>query len=280
MMERERERFIDGAKKNGVNDGDGRIDFREDRDLRFVRLQPLARRRLCADHLHTAYLKAHYPHEFMAALMSLDMDDTGKSYKNIAALREMRIAILPPDVNQSRVKFTVTGEAIRFGLGAIRGVGSQDRARRLSPARALGGVQESGGFLHAGRHRPCQPARARRADQVRRLRFERVPPRLMVAQIEDALKIAQRPKSDAAQNQIGLFGKRSRQRAAASLARARSRMEWRAKGDAQIRKGNARLLHHRSSAWTNTTASCAESAISPPPTCPRRPTAARSASPA
>ncbi len=73
------------------------------------------------------YLKAHYPHEFMAALMSLDMDDVDKTYKNIAALREMKIAILPPDVNQSRVKFAVTGDAIRFGLGAIRGVGQQDR---------------------------------------------------------------------------------------------------------------------------------------------------------
>ncbi len=61
----------------------------------------------------------------MAALMSLDMDDTDKTYKNIAALREMRIAMLPPDVNQSRVKFTVSGGAIRFGLGAIRGVGAK-----------------------------------------------------------------------------------------------------------------------------------------------------------
>ena len=59
--------------------------------------------------------------------MSLDMDDVDKAYKNIAALREMRIRLLPPDVNQSGVKFTVAGDAIRFGLGAIRGVGRQDR---------------------------------------------------------------------------------------------------------------------------------------------------------
>ena len=44
----------------------------------------------------TAYLKAHYPHEFMAALMSLDMDDVDKTYKNIAALREMRIRCCRP----------------------------------------------------------------------------------------------------------------------------------------------------------------------------------------
>ena len=80
----------------------------------------------------TAYLKAHFPHEFMAALMSLDMDDADKTYKNIAALREMRIAILPPDVNQSRVKFTVSGEAIRFGLWRDSRRRREDRARRLS----------------------------------------------------------------------------------------------------------------------------------------------------
>ena len=86
----------------------------------------------------TAYLKAHFPHEFMAALMSLDMDDVDKTYKNIAALREMRIRMLPPDINQSRVKFTVSGEAIRFGLGAIRGVGAKS-------AEAMIAVRESGG---------------------------------------------------------------------------------------------------------------------------------------
>jgi len=55
--------------------------------------------------------------------------DLTKSLKNAGfrgdRLREMRIAILPPDVNQSRVKFTVSGEAIRFGLVAIRGVGAK-----------------------------------------------------------------------------------------------------------------------------------------------------------
>src|SRR2546423_12939095 len=61
----------------------------------------------------------------MAALVSLDMGDTDKTYKNFAALREMRIRVLPPDVNRSRVKFTVADDAIRFGLGAIRGVGAK-----------------------------------------------------------------------------------------------------------------------------------------------------------
>ena len=101
--------------------------------------------------------------------MSLDMDDTGKTYKNIAALREMRIAILPPDVNQSRVKFTVSGEAIRFGLGAIRGVGAKSAEEIIAVREQDGAFKNLAGFLHARRHPAAQPPRARSVDQVRRL---------------------------------------------------------------------------------------------------------------
>jgi DNA polymerase III subunit alpha len=73
---------------------------------------------------HTAYLKAHYPAEFMAALLSSQIGDTESVIKYIAEAREMGIEILPPDVNESNFKFTVIGDKrIRFGLGAIRNVG-------------------------------------------------------------------------------------------------------------------------------------------------------------
>jgi DNA polymerase III subunit alpha len=72
----------------------------------------------------TAYLKAHYPVEFMAATLSADMDNTDKIVKSIAGCREMEIAILPPDMNFSGKEFTVVGSSIRFGLEAVKGVGS------------------------------------------------------------------------------------------------------------------------------------------------------------
>src|SRR5207245_1217667 len=73
----------------------------------------------------TAYLKAHYPTEFMAGLLSLEASDIDSTYKNIAECRERGIAILPPDVNASREDFTAAGDTIRFGLGAVKGVGSK-----------------------------------------------------------------------------------------------------------------------------------------------------------
>jgi DNA polymerase-3 subunit alpha len=72
----------------------------------------------------TAYLKAHYPVEFMAALLTEDMENTDKVIKNISEVRSMGVSILPPDINASERSFTVDKEAMRFGLGAVKGVGS------------------------------------------------------------------------------------------------------------------------------------------------------------
>ncbi|MFQ5691895.1 MAG: DNA polymerase III subunit alpha [Nitrospinota bacterium] len=72
----------------------------------------------------TAYLKAHYPRAFMAALLTCDMDNTDKVMKNIAECREMGIPVLPPDINESGKQFTVHEEGIRFGLAAVKNVGA------------------------------------------------------------------------------------------------------------------------------------------------------------
>ena len=72
----------------------------------------------------TAWLKAHYPSAFMAAVLSADMDNTDKVVGLIDECRDMKLTVLPPDVNHSKIKFTVEdGRTIRYGLGAIKGVG-------------------------------------------------------------------------------------------------------------------------------------------------------------
>ncbi|MGN6393005.1 MAG: DNA polymerase III subunit alpha [Gemmatimonadales bacterium] len=72
----------------------------------------------------TAWLKAHYPAEFMAALLSSEIGNTDKVVQYINEARELDLEVLAPDVNESGFKFTVVGERrIRFGLGAIRNVG-------------------------------------------------------------------------------------------------------------------------------------------------------------
>ena len=73
----------------------------------------------------TAYLKTHYPVEFMAALLTSETGNTEKVVKYINESRGMGITVLPPDVNSSDLDFTPVGEAIRFGLRAIKNVGEK-----------------------------------------------------------------------------------------------------------------------------------------------------------
>ena len=71
----------------------------------------------------TAYLKCHYPKQYMAALMTSVLDSATKISGYIAECKELGIATLPPDINHSDVNFAVEGESIRFGLGAVKNVG-------------------------------------------------------------------------------------------------------------------------------------------------------------
>jgi DNA polymerase III alpha subunit len=71
----------------------------------------------------TAYFKANYPVEFMAALLTSEMGDTDKIVKYIEECRAMGLRVQPPDVNVSQVRFSVAGDTIRFGLAAIKNVG-------------------------------------------------------------------------------------------------------------------------------------------------------------
>ncbi|MGK4186651.1 DNA polymerase III subunit alpha [Rothia koreensis] len=72
----------------------------------------------------TAYLKAHYPQEYMAALLTSVGDDKDKLALYLNECRRMGITVLPPDVNESALNFTPVGDDIRFGMGAVRNVGA------------------------------------------------------------------------------------------------------------------------------------------------------------
>ncbi len=86
----------------------------------------------------TAYLKAHYPIYFMAALLTSETGNTAKLVKYINECREMGIKVLPPDVNASDWSFTPDGEAIRFGLGAIKNIGQASVESILAARREVG----------------------------------------------------------------------------------------------------------------------------------------------
>ena len=86
----------------------------------------------------TAYMKCHYPREYMAALLSSILDNSQKVAEYIAECRELGIRLLPPDVNESDADFTVSGENIRFGLVAIKSVGRSSIENLVAERRENG----------------------------------------------------------------------------------------------------------------------------------------------
>jgi DNA polymerase-3 subunit alpha len=97
----------------------------------------------------TAYLKVHYPVEFMAAILTSETGNTEKVVKYINEARSMGITVLPPDVNSSAVDFTPVGDAIRFGLRAIKNVGENTVKGILEARERLGAFRSIFQFCEA-----------------------------------------------------------------------------------------------------------------------------------
>ena len=95
----------------------------------------------------TAYLKANYPTEYMAALLTSVRDDKDKSALYLSECRRMGIKVLPPDVNESDAEYTPRGKDIRFGLAAIRNVGEGVVASIKSSRASKGAFSSFGDFL-------------------------------------------------------------------------------------------------------------------------------------
>ena len=142
VMDKEKAGFVDGARALGV-------DVRT-ADTIFELIAFFAGYGFNRSHsaaygwvtYQTAYLKAHYPHEFFAGLMSCDADNVDNIVKFIAEARQMGLVVEQPDVNESAADFTVhrrgEGKVIRFGMGAVKGVGAS-AVDAIKEARGDGG---------------------------------------------------------------------------------------------------------------------------------------------
>ena len=96
----------------------------------------------------TAYLKANYPAEYMAGLLTSVGDDKDKAAVYLADCRRLGITVLPPDVNESRLNFASVGEDIRFGLGAVRNVGANVVASMINTRTEKGKYTDFSDYLN------------------------------------------------------------------------------------------------------------------------------------
>ncbi len=139
------EAFIKGAVKNGIKEPQAKALFEKMSffaEYGFNKSHSAAYAYLA---YQTAYLKAHYPVEFMAANLSQE-ENTDKIVHFINECRTMNIKVLPPDINLSGSRFRVVGDSIRFGLDAVKGVGSAAVQQILS-AREEGEFESIEDFI-------------------------------------------------------------------------------------------------------------------------------------
>ena len=117
------ERGIAGAVANGVPEDVANSIYDEILDFASYAFNKAHAVSYAIVTYRTAYMKRHYPRQYMAALLTSVLDNSTKVAEYIAECRELGIRLLPPDVNESGANFTVAGDNIRFGLVAIKGIG-------------------------------------------------------------------------------------------------------------------------------------------------------------
>jgi DNA polymerase-3 subunit alpha len=206
------QKFIDGAVERGLKRDKAEKIFSlmaQFSDYGFNRSHSVAYAYLA---FQTAYLKAHYPEQFYAAVLSSEAQDAAKVFKYSKELRAQRIQLLPPDVNESNAGFTPLKQAIRYGLAAIKGLGTAtvnaiiearregnfrsyfDFAERVEQSalnrRALEGLVSAGAFDTLNQEN-------RSLDEWRGALFN---------SIDVALSRGQRAKRERLMGQNGLFG--------------------------------------------------------------------------
>lgn len=152
VMEKERQHFVHGNTEpghecagcvaNGISEAVANAIFDDMSSFASYAFNKAHAAAYAVVAYQTAYLKRHYPREFMAALLTSVLDNTGKVIEYTAECQRMGIRVLPPDINASDAGFTVEGKDIRFGLLALKNVGRNliatvVRERSGTPYRSL-----------------------------------------------------------------------------------------------------------------------------------------------
>jgi DNA polymerase-3 subunit alpha len=206
VMAAERGKFVEGATANGY-------DKKKANEL-FDYIEPFARYGFNKSHsvayalvaYQTAWLKVHYPRHFMAALMTSEMDRTDFVVKFIHESAQMGIRILPPDINESNYAFTVVGPNIRFGLGAVKGVGGSAIESILEARQKKGRFTSLLDFCEAVDLRACNKKVIEALIKSGSFDFLGTSRKALFDSLETTADSAQRAREEKERGQNSLFG--------------------------------------------------------------------------
>jgi DNA polymerase-3 subunit alpha len=201
-MEMQKEKFLEGARRN-------RIHLTKAEKI-FDQMSKFAEYGFNKSHsaayaliaYQTAFLKTHYPIEFMAASLTSEVQNADKIVKYIAECREMDIPILPPDVNESHKNFTVLGNQIRFGLAAVKNVGETAIETILTEREARGKFQSLFDFCKRVDLRKVNRRVIESLIKCGAFDFSKAYRSQMLTVLEDILAHSQRKKEEAQLNML------------------------------------------------------------------------------
>ncbi len=205
-MAKQEARFLDGCRKNKISETKAKRIF----DL----MEKFAGYGFNKSHsagyaliaYQTAFMKAHYPVEFMAACLSIDRDNTDRLAVLLSDCRAQEIEVLPPDVNESRLDFTVIDGRIRFGLAAVKNVGDGAIEAMIESRTKEGPFADLFDF--------CRRVDLRRVNRrvieslIKCGAFDSTGGRRaqMIASIDRAMDVASQAQQDRISGQANLFG--------------------------------------------------------------------------
>jgi DNA polymerase-3 subunit alpha len=226
VMAAERGKFVDGAVGNGY-------DKKKGNEI-FDYIEPFARYGFNKSHsvayalvaYHTAWLKVHYPRHFLAGLMTSEMDRTDAVVKFIHETAQMGIKILPPDINESNFPFTVVGPNIRFGLGAVKGVGESAIESILIARQKQGRFSSLLQFCEAVDLRACNKKVIEALIKSGSFDFLGRTRRDLFESLEATADSAQRAREEKERGQNSLFGAFAAAPATSTARPATSKPEW------------------------------------------------------
>ncbi len=204
-MDKQKEKFLEGASRKGIDSQKAERVF--DLMAKFAEYgfnkSHSAAYALIA--YQTAYLKAHYRVEFMAALLTCDMENTDKVVKYIGECQERGIEILPPDVNESYRDFTVIGNKIRFGLAAVKNVGAGAVDSIISEREGSGPFRDIFDFCQRVDLRKVNKRVLESLIKCGAFDFAGAHRSQMMASLNEAIEMAQLRQRERASKQVSLF---------------------------------------------------------------------------
>ncbi len=206
VMEQMKEKFLAGAREKGIDQGIAAKVYELMAYFAGYGFNKTHSAGYAVLAYQTAWLKAHYPREFMASLLTSMMGNTEHLVVFLDECRRMGIALLPPDVNRSEVGFSVEEEGIRFGLAAVKNVG-KGAVEEIARARQSGGPFRClGDFIDRVDSRVINKRLVESLIYAGSMRTLEGAPEQQLTALEPTLDFCARLEAERKSGQLGLFG--------------------------------------------------------------------------